>query len=243
MKSHYNVVPRFPKTPHIPYYPNVADDDDIVANRVDVEPLFDHANQIYVEEKIDGASVGIAVIDGSPVIRNRDNFLRKGYMRKRKDTTAKMQFRPIWNWYYEHSELFKTLYGYVGPVTVYGEWMLAQHGIYYDSLPSYFIAYDLFCHTMKRFLQTSIVRGSLQASGFTVPPLIHAGQVPFYEKLSQWAREKSAYSSDQLREGLYFKVHNPKTDTLHRFKMVREGFVRGKLWNNEEFNKNQLLGN
>lgn len=241
MKDHRSLLPHFPKTPHIPFMPNV-EDDDVVADRVQVEPLFDNCNQIYIEEKVDGASVGIAVIDGSPVIRNRENFLRKGYMRKPNDTAAKMQFRPIWNWYYDNVKIFERLYNYLGSVTVYGEWMWAQHGVYYDELPAYFIAYDLFCHETKRFLQTSIVRGALQASGFTTPPLIHVGHVVSYPLLKKWCEEQSSYSSKDQREGLYFKVYDRK-ETYHRFKMVRQDFVRGKLWDHHEVHKNCLLEN
>lgn len=239
MKEHHDLLPQFPRTPHIPFRPN-AEDGDVIADGTQVEPLFNGENQIYVEEKIDGASAAIAVIDGEPVIRNRDHILCKGYMRKSKDTTAKVQFRSIWNWYYEHTKLFKHLYKCLGPVTVYGEWVLAQHGIYYDRLPSYFIAYDLFSHDTKKFIQTSITRGALRSSGFVVPPLIHAGVVPSYVTMMNWTHDLSGFSSDQQREGLYFKVYDG-CKVFHRFKMVREDFVRGALWDQAELKKNCLF--
>lgn len=237
MKSFRDLLPQFPKTPHLPFHPNVQDDD-VVAKDNEIEPLFNASNQIYVEEKLDGASAAIAVIDDHPVIRNREHILNKGFIRKKNDTTAKMQFRPIWNWYYKNKKKFNELYDHIGPVTVYGEWMLAQHGMFYDRLPSYFVAYDLFCHRTKQFLQTSIVRNVLTTSGFALPSLIHTGKISNSDTLESLLHQKSKFSSTEIIEGLYFKFFDG--ESILRFKMVRENFKQGSLWDHFELKKNLL---
>ncbi len=37
-----------------------------------------------------------------PVIRNRNNILKKGYIKK--ETPAKLQFRSSWNWLHAHNK-------------------------------------------------------------------------------------------------------------------------------------------
>ena len=91
-KPHKLLLPEFPRTLHLPYKPNTQHGD-LVAHDADI--LFGDEGNVWVEEKIDGASAGIAFIDGHPVIRNRSHILNKGFL---KDTPAKKQFRPIWNW-------------------------------------------------------------------------------------------------------------------------------------------------
>lgn len=131
------VLPAFPRTPHLPYKPN-AGDGDIVATSAELLAIEDLL--WTVEEKIDGASVGMALWEDEPLIRNRDHILRKGYV---KETAAKKQFASIWGWFYNHKKAFEHI-NKLGPYSVYGEWCVAQHGIAYTKLPDWFIAYDLY---------------------------------------------------------------------------------------------------
>ena len=75
-----------------------------MADELTAETVFHR--ELTVEEKIDGACVGIRHTGDEPIIRNREHILRKGYL---KDTPAKMQFRPLWGYYYEHRENFAAL--------------------------------------------------------------------------------------------------------------------------------------
>jgi hypothetical protein len=226
------LLPSYPKTQHLPWKPNTTRDD-AVALEDEANVIFQ--NPVIVEEKIDGASVGIHFTTENPIVRNRDHILNKGYVKK--NTTAKLQFRPLWNWVYEHKDLFKRLIEH-GVYSVYGEWMLAQHGIRYDRLPSWFIAYDLYDCEKFKFLGPSKSRELLASCGFEVVPLLLNGMVADYEQLEALANTTSRYT-DQPVEGVYVRM---EADGWldKRFKMVRESFVRGELWDNEEFKKNEL---
>lgn len=70
------MIPEFPKTRHL--------------HQVDDSILL--SDNLFIEEKVDGANCGMALIDGHPVIRNRTHVLNKGYVKK--NTPAKIQFRP-----------------------------------------------------------------------------------------------------------------------------------------------------
>jgi ATP-dependent RNA circularization protein (DNA/RNA ligase family) len=226
------LLPAYPKTQHLPWKPNTTRDD-AVALEDEAKVIFE--TPVIVEEKVDGASVGIHFTTENPIVRNRDHILNKGYVKK--ETTAKLQFRPLWTWVYEHKDRFKKLAGH-GDYSVYGEWMLAQHGILYDKLPSWLIAYDLYDCAKHKFVGPSKSRELLASCGFEVVPLLANGMIENYEQLEELTKTTSRYT-DSLIEGVYVRT---ETDGWldKRFKMVRTDFVRGELWDNEEFKKNKL---
>jgi atypical dual specificity phosphatase len=227
------ILPAFPKTPHLPHKPN-TDFLDKVATEQEVAPLW--TQKINIEEKIDGSSCGMTIRDDEPLIRNRDHILRKGYHKK--DSAAKMQFASVFNWWYENKARFKQL-AEVGPYSVYGEWMIAQHGIHYTRLPDWFIAYDLFDQEKKIWVPPLSARNILENAGFTVPKLCFWGNFEGdYNDLEMMANLPAQWA-DSKAEGIYVKIADEKqTKILHRFKMVREDFVRGALWNPKELAKN-----
>lgn len=230
------VLPTFPRTLHLPHNPN-ADKGDVIAEASEVSPVF--TQTVNVEEKVDGASVGMTMHDDHPLIRNRDHILKKGFY---KDTAAKEQFRSTWNWFYQHKGRFEALRD-AGPYSVYGEWCLAQHGIEYTRLPEWFVAYDVYDFEKSLFLPPPAARKLLGDIGFTLPRLLHQGVYDRpeddYAKLTAWANEPAEWS-DTKAEGVYIKVYDDKQIT-HRFKMVRSDFERGKLWDAKKIKKNQLI--
>lgn len=229
------ILPAFPRTAHLPYQANTAPDD-CIASAEEAAAIF--RDPCNIEEKIDGASVGMALHQGEPLIRNRDHILRKGYL---KDTPAKLQFRPIWGWFYEHRASFEHL-ARTGDLSVYGDWCLAQHGLAYDQLPDWFIAYDLYDQETGQFLSPVLARRLLEEAGFVVPRLFHQGvlQGQGYEDLERWARSPGDWTRDSGPiEGVYCKTYDEHFVT-GRFKLVRPGFVQGVLWSQERIIRNSL---
>lgn len=227
-----NILPAFPPTPHLPHKPN-TDKFDKVATSDEVGVIFTHP--INIEEKIDGASCGMTFFEDEPLIRNRDHILRKGYV---KETAAKKQFASVWNWWYSNRKKFEFI-ARCGSFSVYGEWCVAQHGIYYNTLPDWFIAYDIYDYEKRLWLDPKLARAFLHDAGFITPKVVSQGEFDGgYENLEEWANLKSQWSEDKA-EGIYIKVYND-TQTTHRFKMVREDFKRGSLWNPKKLTKNKL---
>lgn len=222
------ILPSFPRTLHLPYKPN-ASKDDVIAEEAEAAVVFEE--EVHIEEKIDGASVGLTIWEDHPLIRNRDHILRKGYM---KDTPAKKQFTSLWNWWYDHRERFEKLEGF----SVYGEWMKAQHGIFYNRLPDWFIAYDLFDHKSGYFLAPRTARRLLQNVGFVVPVIRWKGKVESYDQFEELANMPATWADDKA-EGVYVKVDNAEV-VKHRFKMVRQDFLRGQFWDGKTMLKNKI---
>lgn len=226
--------PKFPRTKHLPYKPNCTRDD-LIATENEVRCLFESDNVFY-EEKVDGANVGIYWENESPMIRNRNHILNKAYM---KDTTAKRQFRPLWNWTYAHYENFQELRKLIQEdVVIYGEWLYATHSLHYTSLPDYFIAFDLYLPNSKIFLNTNETRKFLQECKFYVPNLLFQGKISSYKEIDEILYKKSSYSDD-IQEGIYVKIcDNEKV--VSRLKIVRENFICGEHWSNSKLIKNEL---
>lgn len=233
MKEFKKYLPDYPSTRHLPHKPNTAANDS-VASEVEASIIFT-ANDVEVTEKMDGSNCAMALIDGHPVIRNRDHILSKGYV---KDTAAKKQFASVFNWFYVHQSLFEKLNHY-RPVGVYGEWMIAQHGMAYDTLPAWFLAYELYDWEAGQFLEPIATRNLLWEVGFPAVPLIFTGPVASYQQLEDWANQESDFSKGKKREGIYVKIGDGRYN-VGRFKMVRQGFKQGELWNPKKFNKNKI---
>jgi hypothetical protein len=61
-----------------------------------------------------------------PILRNRKHVLRKGF---EKDTPAKKQFVPAWNWLHEREDDLKAMMKkWNGQITVYGCFLEGQTG-------------------------------------------------------------------------------------------------------------------
>lgn len=246
MKELQRILPEFPRTPHLPFEPNLGAGD-IVASDDEARSIFawerkaDGVKGVYgartsIEEKIDGASCGMTLFEGHPVIRNRDHILRKGYI---KDTSAKKQFVPAWGWFYDHMDSFESLLAH-GEYSVYGEWMVAAHGIHYTRLPSLFIAYDIYDYGLNLFLPTNTARQILSECGFTTPVQFFDGELrDHYDSLAELTQKPAAWADDKV-EGIYLKVYTDK-EIVHRFKMVRADFKRGQYWDKKTITKNKVI--
>lgn len=223
MKELKRILPDYPSTLHINWKPNTSRND-MVASNLDCNILFNSI--VSVEEKIDGSNCGMALYDGHPVIRNSDHILAKGYV---KNTPAKKQFASVFNWFYQYQKCFEKINALAGPVGVFGEWMVMAHGMKYDKLPSYFIAFDLYDYEARNYVATPIARKLLKEAGFILAPQLHFGTISSYEQLELFANRPSPFSTTAKAEGIYVKISNDYWVT-HRFKMVRADFKQGSLF-------------
>lgn len=239
LAAYVSRLPEYPRTLHLPHKPN-AKRDDLVASNKDVEDLFTNDN-VYVEEKIDGANSAMMLIGHRrdsevPLIRNRSHILSKGY---NKATPAKAQFSSIWNWFYENKDKFKSLNELLGfEAGVYGEWLYALHGIRYDKLPSLFMPFDIYDYVNDQYLDTGFTRKCLEEVGFETLPLLHKGKLDNFEQLESFCEQHSPFASER-REGVYVKVTDGIKITK-RFKMVRSDFKQGCYWSDKSITRNKL---
>lgn len=233
MTTPHEMMPEYPRTLHLPHKAN-AKRDDLIASYDECKVIFTQPTS--VECKIDGANSAMSILDGHPLIRNRNHILDKAYSKAK--NASKMQFSSIWGWWYERRESFELLAD-TGPYTVYGDWMYMAHGMIYERLPSLFMTYDIYDYEVHKFLDPKKAREIIADCGFDTSPILAYGPVDSFEQLEELANGLDSFS-DQPREGVYLKVSDGEHIT-HRFKMVREGFEQGKLLDQSKITRNNVV--
>lgn len=136
MKEYY----KFPSTKHI----ILPDDENARKDKVlsgdEISILLSH--QIILEEKIDGANLGISFDDeGNLLFQNRGDWITKPY---------RGQWSKLEHWITPRLDtIFEIL---LNRYILFGEWCYAKHSIYYDRLPDWFIGFDIYDKEDKNFL-------------------------------------------------------------------------------------------
>ena len=216
------VAPDYHRIPHLNKLISNMTHDDIVPDLPIDLPL-----TCFVQEKIDGANMGISWLNDGPIVRNRENILKKGYSNIR--TPSKKQFTSSWNWVHSHEDDIKQIENtWQSPITIYGEWMFAQHSMEYNKLPDWFIAYDIWSVEDSQFLSPEIVERLLLE---TEIPFIKPIKTTFTSMSDIISRSemKSQYR-DGMVEGIVLKTS--KGDFLQdTWKVVNKHFTRREDFN------------
>ncbi len=194
-----NIAPDYPRIPHLDKSISKMTHDDILVDG------FNYPIDGYMQEKIDGSNMGVSWYDNAPVLRNRNNILKKGYSKIR--TPAKAQFKSAWNWVHDHKyDIIKVSDELMSEITIYGEWMYAYHSIEYNQLPDWFIAYDIWVVEDNKFLSPRIVEKILSETNifYIKPYKVSIQNVDDVIKLSEL---KSDFT-DGVREGMVIKTED-----------------------------------
>lgn len=187
----------------------------------------------HIEEKVDGANCGVSWLNEGPVLRNREHVLKKGYSNIR--TPAKKQFTSAWNWVHKHEKDIRLVESiWESPITIFGEWMFAQHSLEYNKLPDMFIAYDIWSVDDRKYLSPEMVENLLSKTNISyIKPIKKT--LTSIEDIITLSEMKSSYR-DGLVEGIVIKTS--KGEFLEDvWKVVNKHFTR-----REDFNK-ELIRN
>lgn len=196
-----------------------------------------------VEEKLDGANVGVSFTDaGELLLQSRGHYLSGGGRER--------QFAPFKQWASAHEA--RLLERLEDRYVMYGEWLHAKHSVSYDRLPHWFCEFDVYDRVDGVFLSTPRRHALLAGSPVVSVPVLHAGALPSTVKalrafvrpsLAKSARWRESFErsverqgldlalawrqtdKSALAEGLYIKIEN-ETEVLGRCKWVRPDFVQ-----------------
>lgn len=185
--------------------PNIEVSNKMNMHKKDVRRLL--TGKVTIEEKIDGANV--AIIGTYPFrLQKRGSLI---------DKSEHAQYNRFKEWsmrrWTDLSKLKKGIY-------VYGEFMWATHHIYYDSLPDWFICFDVW--DGKEFYSRQNKEIFCKEYNLEIVPLIYEGYIDDILHLESFVRGPSAYSSDHDREGIVVKNHRKQM----RGKIVIPEFVK-----------------
>lgn len=196
---------------------------------------------VVLEEKMDGANCGLSFSrEGELLLQSRGLFLNGDDSQK--------QFYLLKDWANKYAE---DLYQILGNrYIMYGEWLYAKHTIFYDSLPYYFMEFDLYDKIEGQFLSTKERRKRLEAYPFIHSVrVLYEGKIENIETIINLIKPSpfiSKQRSEQLKkaceeqgldylkvvgetdltgmmEGIYIKIEEEPIVT-ERYKFVRDSF-------------------
>jgi hypothetical protein len=218
---------KFPRTPHLKWLTPSTPGEDRVLDDSAAKAFL--SAEILVEEKVDGANVGLSLGSGHEIrVQNRGSWVEQG---------AHPQFQPIWSWIAaRRAKLISIL---EQDVILFGEWCFAVHSVRYDRLPDWFLAFDVYDCEAARFWSSSRRNELAQSADIAVVPQIERGSFAWPEVYAM-LDHPSGVSSGSM-EGVYLRAEDDRW--LHsRAKLVAPDFLAGMAthWAARMLERNRL---
>lgn len=219
---------KFPHTPHLAWLGPGQPRNDKVLSAHEREAFLD--GEILIEEKVDGANLGLSVApDGRVRAQNRGAYLSRG---------CHPQFERIWAWLApREAELARTL---GEELVIFGEWCFAVHSVRYDRLPDWFLGFDVYDRGECRFWSSARRDGLLASLGFVPVPVIARTRFDLHGLCDLLERTGSRVGCGPA-EGFYLRLEDEDW-LLDCAKLVRVEFVQaiGEHWSRRSIEKNCL---
>lgn len=218
---------RFPHTPHLAWLGAGVPRDDKVLSAAERQAML--AENVVVEEKVDGANVGFSVDeDGALLAQNRGSYIDLG--------APQGQWRPLKRWLAaRNQDLVEALWP---DLVLFGEWCYAVHGVRYTRLPDWFLAFDVYDRATGEFW--SVERRNELASRINVEVVPQLGHGVFgLDRLREFLGRSQL--GDGPAEGLYIRCEKQGRIVM-RAKLVRAEFIQaiGEHWSKRPLEANRL---
>lgn len=217
---------KFPSTPYMGAH-EASGRKDRTISREEAEKIL--TKPVYVEEKIDGANLGVSFDgNGQLFLQNRGSYLNEPF---------DGQWRVLKEWIRIYEDrMFDSL---TDEYILFGEWCYAVHSVFYDALPDWFVGFDICEKKTGKFLSVENRNRMLKRIGVECVPLLGQGIYSF-EELKQFFG-KSQFGTEE-REGIY--IRQDEGDYLcSRMKAVRDDF-RQEIevhWTKKELRHNRRV--
>lgn len=203
---------RFPHTPHLAWLGEGSPRDDKVLSPNEVTALL--AGDLVVEEKLDGANVGLSLApDGGLRAQNRGQYLAEPHAG---------QFARLPAWLAQHNEGLRSV---LKPnLILFGEWCAARHSLDYAALPDWFLLFDVYDRAAGRFWSSTRRNDLAQAAGLATVPQVLQGKTAITALKQLVATKPSQYREGPL-EGVVIRRESAEWCEA-RAKLVRPDFTQ-----------------
>lgn len=233
----YNIL-KYPRTRHIEGSRLQKGDEDL--KQIPFSVIKN--KYIVIEEKVDGANCAISFDNnGNLLLQSRGHYLTGGYRER--------HFNFLKQWATVHKDLFYKVLG--SKYIMYGEWLYAKHSIYYDSLPHYFLEFDIYDREKNMFLDTESRHKLLEDLPVESVPVLAKGKFNNMDDILKYLKDSNFITNNhienlrieseklnldpdrqvretdnsKLMEGLYIKVEE-NGEVVDRMKYVRYSFLQ-----------------
>ncbi|HEX5276687.1 MAG TPA: RNA ligase family protein [Fluviicoccus sp.] len=221
---------RFPHTPHIAWLGADSPRDDKVLTPVEIEALL--AGPVTLEEKLDGANLGISVGENGELrAQNRGHYLERPFPG---------QFEKLEMWLRRYEDV---LFDALGEnLILFGEWCAARHSLDYTGLPGWFVGFDVYDRQREAFWSTRRRNALLAQLELPAIRCIGEGQYTL-EQLKELVMHSGSQYRDGVLEGIVIR-HQDEDWLLNRAKLVRHDFTQAiqEHWRKRRIEWNDLAG-
>ncbi len=217
---------KFPPTPHIALLGDIKVRDDKVLSQSEQNDFLQH--ELVIEEKVDGANMGISFdAEGNICTQNRGAYLHLPGMGQWKKLTDWLT--PRTNALFEHL---------VDRYILFGEWCYAQHSVYYNRLPDWFLGFDIYDKKTARFFSCIHRDQFFRTIGISQVPIIDRGNFTFARLVKMISQSQLG---DQLSEGLYLR-YDQGNWLSKRAKLVQPAFFQSieQHWSHMKIKPNRI---
>lgn len=223
---------RYPHTPHLVWLGEGSPRDDKVLSPAEADDLL--ARRVVVEEKLDGANLGLSVTPAGQLrMQNRGDYLNVPYAG---------QFARLPEWLVRNEErVFDAL---TPDLIVFGEWVAARHSLDYESLPDWWLVFDVYDLRVQRFWSAPRRDAWAGALGLPCVPRVFQGRTILESLKEILMRHPSKYREGSM-EGLVIRADEADW-SIARAKVVRADFAqaiaahwrnRPLVWNRRRTNQ------
>lgn len=217
---------RFPHTPHLVWLGPGTPRGDKVMSPQEASALL--SDDVVVEEKVDGANIGLSVTSHGVQIQSRGAILKRG--------ETHPQFRPLFPWL--DARRVAVIDRLEPHLIVFGEWCYAMHSVRYTSLPDWFLAFDVYDRSERQFWSVPRRDSLVDDLGLQTVPKITRGHFSMLDIKSMLGSSKLTKGQS---EGLYIRRDDAK-HLVARAKVVRPEFTQGieAHWSGRSLETNRL---
>ncbi len=203
---------RFPHTPHLAWLGSGTPRDDKVLSAAEAGALL--ADAVVVEEKLDGANLGISVDPAGRLrLQNRGQYLEPPFAG---------QFSRAAGWLAQHENALLPALG--SELIVFGEWCAARHSVAYGHLPDWFLAFDVYDRAARHFWSTPRRDKLVDALGLALVPSLVRGRMQL-ERLKALVMTGTSRFGDTPLEGVVIRREG-QAFLDQRAKLVRPDFAQ-----------------
>lgn len=217
---------KFPSTPHLALLGDIDIRGDKVMSESERRAFLQH--ELVVEEKVDGANLGISFDSGGNIrAQNRGAYLH---------LPSTGQWKKLSEWLAPRTdELFEEL---TDRYILFGEWCYAQHSVAYDRLPDWFLGFDIYDKATTCFFSCIRRDEVFRAMGISQVPRVACGHFTLAELSKHLSQSQLG---DKPAEGLYFR-YDQGDWLIQRAKLVRPAFIQSveQHWSRSRIKPNGL---
>ncbi len=217
---------KFPSTPHLAVLGDTSVRNDKVMTPAERDLFL--TSGIVVEEKIDGANMGISFDDQALCrVQNRGSYLSRPFSG---------QWARLGAWLESRQDRLFDVLG--DRYILFGEWCVAVHSVEYNALPDWFLGFDVYDRSICEFVSSAVRDAMLRSASLHSVPTLAEGQYTLESVESLLGPSKVG---ENAAEGLYLRV-NVGEITQGRAKLVRPEFVQtiADHWSRGTIRQNHL---